>query len=485
MENLPDRAITNIAVYLRPRELMACSAVSRKWREKFNIDKVWEPHLQFLGNHYKIQEKYKEMILCPPYFQTLVPLCVARENYIRDQCLRFNCRTGRFTVESFKPKSGIFVHRVVDHLDKDGNYWLFLITDVTIEVWNVTNKPYFHCSVSERLRNVDTLYIINTKIIAVYLDYVQVFLFEPPNFIPIFCCCFFFHDDVVTLDPGDPIGKKYHSNMKHFVTDNILLGHTASIRKSFLSNTELHIWNLDTLVKLEASTIVQERIVPYVIGDQDDLKGFIKFEYFRGDSSFALVALNEEENEKWKASALILRLDPPRVVRFLHSFERSKIIWCSKVKRVIAIIGFKHNTGYFLCLLSDSGTETALKILNKLDVIDLHQFSFTSAKIYVKTMKEVMIAEVMSDRLVVHSCLYDDQLSIESINVTNIFLFSSCYNGQVRLWDIDCCFFIKSLPSINGMIDISTITTLKDVRFPPKIICTNVAGRHVNVLSFW
>ncbi|XP_054263037.1 uncharacterized protein LOC128986612 [Macrosteles quadrilineatus] len=485
MEGLPDDVVAKIAAFLQSRDLLACSAVNRKWREKFNRKPLWTPHLIFLEEYYNIQEKYKEMILCPPYLSSLQPLCTARERYIRDQCLRFNFKAGLFTIESFHPKTDGKVNQIINHLDKDGHYWLFLTFAHRIEVWNITNKPYFQTRAEKKLPfpvEQDSLYILDTKVILVYSNTVQVYSFEGPKFELIFQCAFFNDNELSQIDTQGQLKANFnHIMFKHIMIGNILISYPAWTDKLNLPTTCLHVWKMDTLTKLDAVKMPYERF--HLYHNDDDCRTYVSFKFFKGDQDKVPLIVTE-------ATGTVVNIFDLVEMRFLEifkSYNSVQIYWSTIVDERVHVIAAFQKMCFFSTTFDFHGADGVNRELTK--ATGLHFSShvmISDSGVHAKTPCGTWFIGVKEGRFASVKLLDNcESNKMASFVVVSQLLFLRDDDGCTTIWDLAKKCPVNELSPSLGDIDLSHVASLSSTEFPPKIIFPNTEGDLVIVLSFW
>lgn len=492
MESLPKSLVPKIAAYLSSQDLVACSAVSKKWREKFNIDAVWRPRCHFPEKYYKIQAKYKDMIICPPDNASLEPLCTAREHYVRDQCLRFNWRAGLFTGEEIKLKGQGLIRNIINSVDDEGNYWLFINTTEAIEVWNLTNRPSFQSIILKNIPNAyDTMCVLESKVLLIFADYVQVYNFEHPKYEMVFQCYFHFDDDFPSEEiPGmNPRKEKPfdigNQNMKHLLTGHILIGFTGMIAKSVLSAARMHVWNMDTLVKLHRSNILHPTSVQTLFDDDDATDKGVQIDMFEGDSQHLLIVLQTTEDAVIE-SLIFLYSISQRGLRNVKRSSSTRVLWTRIVNNHVLVFGLTIRSGFVFSLVDINKGDISTKIASRLGV-DAHSQVLFRYPIFVQTANTFFSVEAKDEKLTVRRIFEDQTSGSDCINICcqGHFMFSKTVQGPVRLWDVDNKCWIRDLPKISEKFEINSIKGLEDVDIPPKISCVNNEKNSVYVLSFW
>lgn len=493
MEGLCDLAIVNISQHLSPWDLCNSSRVCKKWREKFNINPVWEKHLLFEDRFYRIQERYKDMILCPPFSSTLEPLCYSRQCYIRDQCLRFNYQGGLFSMESFPLKHGGKLREIFDVLDKEGNYWVFLNTTVAVEVWSVTNKPFFKTSILKEIANpTDGLYIIEKRVALVCSDFIQVFSFNSPKYELNLLCCFYFGQGSISVESErlKPNIDLWQKNVKHGLIGKYLIGYTGSITKSALHEaTYLHVWNLQSLEKLYSTKLISESDYERHFSHDEiaNLDNTIQLELIPNHepSNKAIMILHEK-----KLSSVILAFDVERnSILFLKRCNKSYISWAKIIEDRLFIYGFHSKNGWF-CTLNDVNTgETNSKHLTRFGV-DFNSVTLPGNHpgLYIKVLNSLLKIEVKNYKMNLTFAVEDlyERKSIPRANICGMFLYlKASENEQVEMWDIRRELRIKDLPRCEGHPLGFPCSSLRNIAFPPKVFCMNKDNNVVYVLSFW
>lgn len=493
MEILPHFLIQKIAAYLPSQDLVACSAVCKNWREIFNTDAVWRPRVNFPEHYYRIQAKYKDMIICPPDNPSLEPLCEAREHYMRDQCLRFNWRAGLFTGEEIKLTGEGIIRQVTNSVDEEGNYWLFINTTEAIEVWNLTNRPFFQSIVLKNIPNAyDTMCILESKVLLIFPDYVQVYNFEHPKFELVFHCYFHFDDEFPSEErPGlNPRKDKPfdigNQNMKHLLTGHILICFTGLIPKSVLPAARMHVWNMETLVKLHRSNILHPSTIQNQFDDDDATDKVVHIDMFEGDSQHLLIVLQITEDTSIESLIYLYNMSQRLLRPVKRVASSTRVLWTRIVNKHVLVFGHTIRSGFVFNLIDINKGDISTKIASRLGV-DAHSQVLFRYPIFVQTANTFFAVEAKDEKLLVRK-IFEDQTSInECINICcqGHFMFSKSVQGPVRLWDIDNKCWIRDLPKFSEKFEINSIKGLEDVDFPPKISCVNNGKNSIYILSFW
>ncbi|KAG8333524.1 hypothetical protein J6590_000673 [Homalodisca vitripennis] len=275
MEILPEEMLEAIGRYLTVRDLLACSAVNRKWREALNQDSVWRTHChQNAEEHIRLTpQKLEPNFVIPLNADVdLSPICKWRQAYMREVHIRRNWRRGRFHQRRLVDQSNSMYPPVYtdDGEDEDNNPFktkfhvdfftndiMVVLTEVSIELWSLQSDPIVNLSkllhhvpthVFSGFRRIET---DNPGMVLVHYNGVQVFFMDPISNSLTLQHMFYFDEEIklprMTCDVikqmfiYDQYTWRYS---EYFVVDSLFLGITK------YKETKLHVWDLEGGVKV-------------------------------------------------------------------------------------------------------------------------------------------------------------------------------------------------------------------------------------------
>ncbi|XP_046680211.1 uncharacterized protein LOC124367442 isoform X2 [Homalodisca vitripennis] len=258
MEKLPAEVVEIIAQYLTTRELAACCATSRVWRDMFGQDNIWK---QRCDTHIAKYLATAESRVNP---QFVAPECTDIENslnsvgewrlaYLREQFLWRHWRNGNFLMEQLTLNSSSereeiaryqFLFTLFYFVTDD---YLIILNKKRVMLWYIRNSPVYVSDPFQLLfHDYETSFLtfLNNKLIIVQKTAVKIFDCGLPlksNWI-LETSFMFDRTECVPLSKGVEISD-FPKTFGCLVIENLFLG--------ILSSGEIHVWNLKSNTKLK------------------------------------------------------------------------------------------------------------------------------------------------------------------------------------------------------------------------------------------
>uniref|UniRef100_A0A1B6MPD8 F-box domain-containing protein n=1 Tax=Graphocephala atropunctata TaxID=36148 RepID=A0A1B6MPD8_9HEMI len=286
LTHLPEEIIEKLVEEFSVKDLLACSAVSLQWREKFNIDAFWR---KFCFREIK---DYLEDFPCEvdPTFalpedkeERLQTLCSWRIHYMRKVHLLNNWKSNKFSPFAFRAHVGVISSDV--KIDCDGIHWLFIRTEYEIEVWNINTTPLLHAKIPIFVDCPNTsLFIARNKLIISQWNVSSIynlqsnresnilfrFLLEEEKPLPLK-----FWNTTKKLD----ISINEDDDFRFINFGNVLVGYKRIPNP--VTDSSMHLWDMcsgekQKIVSMSTSLSVEDEIAFTNIFRIDDLRGMIR-----------------------------------------------------------------------------------------------------------------------------------------------------------------------------------------------------------------
>ncbi|KAG8319588.1 hypothetical protein J6590_108481 [Homalodisca vitripennis] len=256
MENLPVEMVENIAQYLTTKELAACCATSRVWRDIFGEDSIWKyrcnTHIaKYLATAESRVNPQFVIPECMNVENSLNPLGEWRLSYLREQLLWSHWKSRKQVTEHLtlidqsEPEKVRVGDNALCHFVTD-NY-LITSNEKRVMLWDVRNCPVYVSDPFKLLSSngVDfCLALSNDKILIVQKTLVQIYYCGSPmnsnwsleqNFL-------FDRSELISLSKTEEM-VNFPLTFSNLVIGNYFVG--------ILSSGEMHIWDLASGTKMK------------------------------------------------------------------------------------------------------------------------------------------------------------------------------------------------------------------------------------------
>ncbi|XP_054268008.1 uncharacterized protein LOC128989904 [Macrosteles quadrilineatus] len=329
LSQFPLEVLEVLANYLSVQDLSACSAVSIRWREAFNLDLFWRRHCDPLVAGYlqRTTNLVKPRFTEPFSVGSLEPLCPWRIHLMRRAFLFRNWSKGRTTVQNMKFPSPVV--NCTLKMDQSGTHWLLVNLGDRTEIWNVEAEPQLHATVGNITAAPSYLDIVGGKLIIVDFYYlVQVFHLKLPltGFAP--SSKFFYTDseslyvDLANDDDFIAVRDRLRSTFSkgHFLfsADHLLIGYCSYVED--MKENFLHIWNMNFETKY-----AQENICSAL---QNKLKTRSCSAYLTSDTNSKMLLCSIYLYDKYITKLVIYSLRSKVFTNFNMTIS-GKVDWCA------------------------------------------------------------------------------------------------------------------------------------------------------------
>uniref|UniRef100_A0A1B6MT61 F-box domain-containing protein n=1 Tax=Graphocephala atropunctata TaxID=36148 RepID=A0A1B6MT61_9HEMI len=256
MDSLPVEVVEIIAQYLTAKDLAACCAISRAWRDMFGQDIIWKAHCnRAVAKYLATAESRVEPRFVTPESKdeenSLSPLGDWRLAYLREQLLWNHWKEAKFDMKLLKvndpSNQDLIVLDVNDLCVFVTDDYLIISKEKQVMLWNVRNIPVYVSDPFRLLLSGGVIFYStfnNNKIVVVQKTVVQIYNFGSPlkqNWI-LESSFYFDRPEAIPFRQSE-VFESYPLTFGCLIIDNCFVG--------VLASGEVHVWNLISGIKLK------------------------------------------------------------------------------------------------------------------------------------------------------------------------------------------------------------------------------------------
>uniref|UniRef100_A0A1B6EUN8 F-box domain-containing protein n=1 Tax=Cuerna arida TaxID=1464854 RepID=A0A1B6EUN8_9HEMI len=187
---LPVELIEEIFIYLNPKDLAACTAVSSSWREAVNSNKIWNFICEKRGwkdnfdlNTTHFYKSHRQFRKWSHSYDSFTPICQKRLLFNQHSCLQDNWRCGKYIKHKISGGANSWFD-VLEPITCDGKYLVLLEKKVNkssnLGVWSLEGVPFKLCDLTlpDKVNDVETIAFDFDTIVIIQDWVIRVFHFN-------------------------------------------------------------------------------------------------------------------------------------------------------------------------------------------------------------------------------------------------------------------------------------------------------------------